>query len=786
MRSITDYDSIDDVEADLRKLTEEVRRLRKQQQSSESDNDSWVAISPPEDRAALFGLDKDIESPAQRLMKAHEQQIKGVKSPHINRAQASPAAVHDFPVLASLTNSTRDQARRRGGDASTEKSRKPSYAQILAQKHLEQQTSMDANAALTSVAAHDGGFRFARDDHSNAEDDSDGESSVRRYDIDGAGDELVKRQSKLLQRTLDIQSVSPIQSIGRDGPNLGTEKRVEIRRQRKELPAGWGSVRSPEQKQQQITSRRSHVDLRANTKSADKNVMDHGKQIAATLGSKPSSYAMPTAASKRRAAATGFASPVSPVSHKPARSVPSVKTLWQEREIAPESSDAARSSPIEDLDQRRLVLKTGLGVAHDPAIIDFKEARTHTPDFEAPASPSRLPRPAKRDEHADICTELPPPKKLSARQQMSDSAQDQPIVVETGERTDIMVSAARKFSRAELLAIKAVDDQAKREEIINKISSSEVPDLVAHEKGSADGLETTTSNAPRTSDSHFRTATTQAQPAMERVPDGVGSLRADAPDFVPGPGRPTSKVMFEPGYYNQQDPLWVPDYSWESMSHDQKREVVENRRGRGLSNVSSTDPGTFSTPTPTEVSTPIVLDPQGNVLSPKPKWSWANRRTVKTLRTLGRAPLPTFDSPPTGSGSNSSEGSSPLRAWTVGPDRSGSWYGWRGGDGKEISFRGYGPHAERSPYSPHNFRSYENQSITSLGINNQGHGHFSLGGNIQAPIGLQDWGLQPGYDRVPCPNYQIVRATENITMPENPMGWCSRCLPHRSHVCGNM
>lgn len=602
--------------------------------------------------------------------------------------------------------------------------------------HHHQDTTMKAKAA------HDAGFRFARDDHSDAE--SDGESSVRRYDIQGTRDSPVQRQAHFLQRRLNIQSVSTIQGKDRDGPNLKAETRALIRRRHKELP-----------EQKQVTARRSQADLRG-TKSSDKNVIDNGKPMSRTVGSKPSSYAMPTAASQRRSAATGSTSPASPVLHK--RSVPSVRTLWQDRDVVAKQSDATKK-----LDNRRLFLKTEQGVPQDPAIVDFKEARPSTPDHEAVAGLSRLPRPVKRDDH------------VAARPRTSDRG---------AAVSPVMVPRTRKFSRAELLAIKTVDDQVERAEIIDKIGSSEVPDLILHQKRTTSGPETVTSDVDRTLNSNVQTASTQARP--ERVPDVVASLRADAPDFVPESGRKTSKVVFEPGYYNQQDPLWVPDYAWESMSYEQKREVVENRRGRGLSNVSSSDPDTFSTPTPPQLSSPIVLDPQGNVLSPKPKWTWANRRTVKTLRTLGRAPLPTLDFPSAGSSSNASEGSSPFNAWSVRPDRPGSWYGWSGGDGKEISFRGYGPHAERNPYSPHNFRNYENQATSSSAFNNQGYGYSNYGGKIQAPMGLQDWALQRGYDRVPCPNYQIGRAKENITTPENPLGWCSTCLSRRTHSCAKV
>ena len=243
-RPVTKYDSIDDLEADLVKMTEEVRRLRRQQ-SSDTDNESLCADSVIHGRTPFLELQENIDSPAQRLLRAHEQQqIKGVRSrPQIRGAQTSPSIVHEFPALASLTNSTKDQARRRTEEASIEKPRRPSYAQILAHKNAEHQISMDQASFVKSKAGRDDHLRLEKDNRLNTEDDSDGETSVRHGNIDATRNELHDRQSELLQRQVDRQEVFPTQVSTRGGPDFSTEKRLEKRRQRRELPVNWDSVR---------------------------------------------------------------------------------------------------------------------------------------------------------------------------------------------------------------------------------------------------------------------------------------------------------------------------------------------------------------------------------------------------------------------------------------------------------------------------------------------------------------------------------------------------------------
>ena len=787
-RPVTKYDSIDDLEADLVKMTEEVRRLRRQQ-SSDTDNESLCADSVIHGRTPFPELQENVDSPAQRLLRAHEQQQnKGVRSrPQIRGAQSSPSSVHEFPALTSLTNLTTDQARRRAGEPSTEKPRRPSYAQILAHKNAEHQTSMDQVPFMKSEAGRNDYLHLAKDNRVKTEDDSDGETSVRRYNIDPTRNELLDRQSELLQRQVDRQEGFPTQVSTRGGPDLSTEKRLEKRRQRRELPVNWDSVRADEKRPQQVTPRRSHVDLRTSDKSPHKNSRGTDRQSATTHGSKPLSYALPTAASKRRAAIVGSASAVS---HKPSRSVPSVKTLWQDREIDVESTKATTAPSVEDLSSRCVFLKSGLDVPHDAATIDHrvKTDLMITTDHEVPAGLSRLPRPVKPGENGDSSVAVYPQRDDDAfKQGDCDYAQAHTSIVGTGKRASILAPIARRISSCDALANKADRDLATKTQacgaqqvtIDNTARVIGFADLIL-QKDTTSSSESTKTSASLThiddAASNQSNAGTSDSPKDElrigqpHQSTPAGSLRADAPDFVPGSERMIYRSVKDSSTYDWQDPLWVPDYMWESMSYEQKREVVENRRGRGLSNVSSTNSTAVSSSS--DFSTPITLDPQGNVISPR----WANRRTVKTPRTLGRAPLPCVDTPSTTYTSNPSLGSSPPKGWTVGSAQPGWWYGWRGGDGKEISFSGYGPDAERDPYSPFNFRNYEDSPTKRVGLTNaQG-----------SAKGMQVWASKRGFDRVPCPNFEIVRATENITTPENPMGWCSACLPHRSHVCGNL
>lgn len=81
----------------------------------------------------------------------------------------------------------------------------------------------------------------------------------------------------------------------------------------------------------------------------------------------------------------------------------------------------------------------------------------------------------------------------------------------------------------------------------------------------------------------------------------------------------------------------------------------------------------------------LATDPQGNIILPKGSQKLRGPRSYRT--GLGRAAFPDADE---------------LKrfGWQIGPNEPGWLYGWRGGDGIEIAFTGYGPDAERTYKSP--------------------------------------------------------------------------------------
>ena len=179
----------------------------------------------------------------------------------------------------------------------------------------------------------------------------------------------------------------------------------------------------------------------------------------------------------------------------------------------------------------------------------------------------------------------------------------------------------------------------------------------------------------------------------------------------------------------------------------------------------------FSSPT-------IALDPQGNVISPK-KYNWLLRRTVGSPVKVGRAPLPV-------PAAAMMQPTSPdHKGWAVGSAYPGWWYGWRGGDGKEIAFTGYGPDAERNPNPPVNFRAFDNNTVQTPTTQVPQGGvvtpsSFGVERAPHAPRKMREWASNMGYSHVPCGQHEIVQAVEHITLPRDPNGWCGRCAPTQS------
>lgn len=126
------------------------------------------------------------------------------------------------------------------------------------------------------------------------------------------------------------------------------------------------------------------------------------------------------------------------------------------------------------------------------------------------------------------------------------------------------------------------------------------------------------------------------------------------------------------------------------------------------------------------------------------------------------------------------------RGWTIGALRSsniyGNTYGWKGGDGKEIKFTGWGPDAERDPNHPVNFNFHGH--VSSLGRASRGHMDDSdLPDPPLAPRSRAQWAQMAGYTKVPCGDVEVTHATENLVgstpFAQQVAGYCFDCTAPR-------
>ncbi|GAB1738458.1 hypothetical protein NU219Hw_g3264t1 [Hortaea werneckii] len=213
----------------------------------------------------------------------------------------------------------------------------------------------------------------------------------------------------------------------------------------------------------------------------------------------------------------------------------------------------------------------------------------------------------------------------------------------------------------------------------------------------------------------------------------------------------------------------------------------------------------MSNTSPNEVKAGQVLKP---TLSPSKKsvdWTVMDldgKQKPVSFGRAGRSPMPLMESQHKQHDNAvvvpSSEGSGP---WTIGsgtPAPSRSNYGWKGGDGKEIRFQGYGPQAERNTHSPvrvqygsHMGRHGQNGGSQSYKVP-----YTSPFSNIQlSPPGVQEendsppassqrvwprsrkqWAEMMGYSHVPCGNIEITQATEALPLGNPAFGCCHKCV----------
>ncbi|KAI7371496.1 hypothetical protein KC354_g522 [Hortaea werneckii] len=205
-----------------------------------------------------------------------------------------------------------------------------------------------------------------------------------------------------------------------------------------------------------------------------------------------------------------------------------------------------------------------------------------------------------------------------------------------------------------------------------------------------------------------------------------------------------------------------------------------------------------------EVKAGQVLKP---TLSPSKKsinWTLMDldgKQKPVSLGRAGRSPVPLVETQYSNNdiavASPSSEGSGP---WTIGsgaPAPGRSSYGWKGGDGKEIRFRGYGLLAERNAHSPIRMKygrhagyhghtsgsqSYKAPYTSPLNnadldpFNGQEENGFPPASSQKVwPRSRKQWAEMMGYSHVPCGNIEITQATEALPLGNHAFGCCHKC-----------
>lgn len=274
--------------------------------------------------------------------------------------------------------------------------------------------------------------------------------------------------------------------------------------------------------------------------------------------------------------------------------------------------------------------------------------------------------------------------------------------------------------------------------------------------------------------------TPSVDPHLSHEESRVSSLRATAPAFVPvttksvrvQPTTTTSNISRPQSQHQTSGSdvgftSWLQPSDWHTLSNEERAHIKEQRRARG-SSISSTVMSTFSRSDTT--GSPEKIG--------RPHWDWFTSARDGAPTKFGRAPLPSMAE---------DETIEKSRGWGIGSAAPGWWYGWRGGDGLEISFVGHGPDAEKNSYAPVNFHMYNNESDGqgallpvqtyghTRGENNDGYARTPT-----APRRMREWATKMGYPRVPCGNFEIVDAVEhvgNYNTRDCVDGWCYGCVP---------
>ncbi|KAH0124035.1 XLF-domain-containing protein, partial [Aureobasidium melanogenum] len=269
------------------------------------------------------------------------------------------------------------------------------------------------------------------------------------------------------------------------------------------------------------------------------------------------------------------------------------------------------------------------------------------------------------------------------------------------------------------------------------------------------------------------------------LPNLVGPALGFAPPAVPGvlsicpPILPMAVSQKAPQQLATRCPSaidgyssWIPEDEWYDLPFEAKTAILRERKERRSSSASS--PGLSSamfsnfTTSPSLSSLGPVADT--GMTFYKPQWDWMNPGQNEVR--FGRAPLPIMP--------DLQDDGYHRKGWDVKSAAPGWRYGWRGGDGLEISFKGDGPVAERNPNAPINFNEYNTDLYGKPTKKGHKFGDRDWSKQNGGPPNsrVRNWARNANYPSVPCGNFEVIQATEHL--PSFSDAWCHGCLP--AHV----
>ncbi|PNS13919.1 hypothetical protein CAC42_1410 [Sphaceloma murrayae] len=768
-------DSFDLLEAEIAQLREEVARL-----------------SLSRDLKAR-GPDTPSAQELQRLHELHDR-LAQVKEKGSSQCRNQTLRLESFPTLQDASSCPAPQC----GPTS----RRPSYADILSGQKGQTHSSAPSQQRSPERPA----------------------KQARTTMISPTKRSVPGRSEKTTVKVA-ADPVSPRKSTRPRSPVFATSKRPIDRQRRASLPASWvdevSTGRPPVKSPGKLAKPNGNETLMSMKTTSSPGLspsMQHGGFTQATLASKHRAIAaehhgIPDRTSKQSA------SPTSSGKGGSSGQGATISTLRSSVESTIPHGES--NSPLQSCARTKASAWTGItgktsqGASQGPSTTDTLALQAGSLGVDLPRGlssiMSRIPRPqgmlgklklrpALRL-HVDTDLGLQPSASLYSANDVARSI-DESREKETAQprkentKSSIQYAKVRGHSAEDLLwshvndgPTGVLDHQRK----LTKWSHHSHDSVVSNAVGNA-----SSDGASSVAASSRQSAAASSQRTVSEATLIRTSLRGDAPNFVPTQIKTPHGVHLQSGVQDSTEAFgtvpvhtpsatpdtyglstadierYWPELEWIRLDPEEREVIREQRRLARYNKMMNSNNESTGSVTSQSAWSPLnhstmKTDPQGNIIYPKT--AWAARRAAKQVPTrLGRSSMPIPQ--------NAMD-----KGWTIGSAQPGWWYGWRGGDGKEIAFTGYGPDAEKDPNSPVNFRA-PTSCVPSPGDSATAVSGGSTLTGSQSSLGFSpiNEGNRQMYGMgkeaiVPCGNYEISCAIEHIGLSGSVVGWCQTCRP---------